>query len=145
MGIDQIIKRIIIEETTRSSKVQSMIERIGFLNTVKVFGGIDNFKKIYGERLDKNKKIDFLKDIVNRNSTGLGVLDLFEFDIYISVSRDTDIRDIYSDGTYMSRTYEWDEEYQEWEMDNFYERYYNLEILDEHIIDQIIMALIKKL
>lgn len=145
MGIDQIIKRIIIEETTRSSKVQSMIERIGFLNTVKVLGGIDSFKKIYGEKLDKNKKIDFLKDIVNRNSIGLGVLDLFEFDIYISVSRDTDIRDIYSDGTYMSRTYEWDEEYQEWEIDNFYERYYNLEILDEHIIDQIIMALIKKL
>ena len=145
MSLKQSIRRILIEESSLIGKINLMVKKFGFLNAVKAIGGYSKFKKIYGKELTKEKKIEFIKDIVKHKSTDEGVLDLFDFDIYIALSSDMDIRDIYDNGSYLYRVYGWDPNNEEWDMENYDEGYGKLIDLDESRIDSIIISLVNRI
>lgn len=118
MDLQESIRKIIREESSRISKIYSMIDNIGLLSSIKAVGGYDNMVKIVGEDFfTKGTKIDLIIEIVKtygpRNQLYLGD---FDIDIITNERRYDDgsyeqtyIIHIDDDGEYYYKTYEFDE------------------------------------
>jgi len=88
MNLQENIHRIqsvmgVINEDDESTKIYNMIDEMGLMTAIKFFGSYDNIVDMYGGsiNLTKEKKIEFIREVVNRvsqiyDSTSLSVWDL---------------------------------------------------------------------
>lgn len=61
----ELIKHILNEETSIQKKLLNSIEKIGFLRTSKMVGGLDKLFRILGnEHITKDNKIRIIKEII---------------------------------------------------------------------------------
>jgi len=88
MNLQENINRIhqmmgVINEDDNTTKIQKMIDKMGLYYTIKLFGGYDIIKNMYGDsfNLTKEGKIDFIKDSVQHlakpyNTIGISIYEL---------------------------------------------------------------------
>lgn len=88
MNLHENIHRIhqmmgVINEDDKSAKISKMIDKMGLYYTIKLFGGYDTIKNMYGDsiNLTNEQKIGFIKDVVQdlskeTNSTGVSIYTL---------------------------------------------------------------------
>lgn len=58
----------VIIENNGPSKIDKMINQIGLGSTIKFFGGYENFKKVYGEDISKEDKINFINQSIKEKT-----------------------------------------------------------------------------
>jgi hypothetical protein len=150
--VKELIKYIIKEETSAQRRVKSMIDDLGYVNTIKFVGGFNNLKRILGnDYFNKNKKIEIIADIAGEYGIR-GEIHFSDFDIDVSLGKD-----IYSDGSYQEtfvhyvddneyfyhKTWMFDED--GWMLDEpIDEGYMNLYSLVDYQIDEIFDILVDK-
>ncbi len=88
MNLQENIHRIhqmmgVINEDDKTTKIRKIIDKMGLYYTIKLFGGYDTIKNMYGDsfNLTKEDKIDFIKDSVQHlakpyNTTGISIYEL---------------------------------------------------------------------
>ena len=88
MNLQENINRIhqmmgVINEDDKSAKIRKMIDKMGLYHIIKLFGGYDSIKNMYGDSLNltNENKIGFIKDVVQdlskeNNSTGVSIYTL---------------------------------------------------------------------
>jgi len=83
--VKELIRHILNEETSIQKKLLNSIEKIGFLKTSKMVGGLDRLFNILGkEHITKHNKIEIIKEIILlTDDEYIGLMDLNESPILV--------------------------------------------------------------
>jgi hypothetical protein len=150
-----------INKQSRTQKIEMMIDKTGIVNTVNVFGGYNNFIKMYDKELTKSDKIKFICDIVGRygedseygaygNDSEPNYLDVLKLGIGLDyIDNDSEFENflieligIYDDGDFDYYATEHIPENNEYDWDNTYRSTEHLDKLSTKKIDEIFKTLI---
>ena len=69
MNLQETIKRVLKEETSRRDKLLKIVNSVGFLNASNIVGGVERLLDIVGsDYLTDSNKIDIIKEIIESNN-----------------------------------------------------------------------------
>ena len=76
----ELIRQIIKEESSKESKVNSVIEKNGIFTTIKMFGGYERFQKLLPNYFsNRDHKVNLINEIVNDEEPD-GYIDFYNID-----------------------------------------------------------------
>jgi len=150
MNLQENIHRIhqmmgIINEDDKTTKIQKIIDKMGLYYTIKLFGGYDTIKNMYGDsfNLTKEDKIDFIKDSVQHlakpyNTIGISIYELGLNPVPYSISGDEVLQiEYFGPESVMIDVY-----YEGYHKSDFAEKYENF---DNHTLNDVFLFMVDTL
>jgi len=142
------------DKSSRTQKIEMMIDKTGIINTVNTFGGYNNFIKMYNKEFTKSEKIKLICDIVDRYSWGddsEDPLDVLEFGINLDYVESgeygsealIEMLDIDKNGGFLYNETEYLPEEGEYDWDNTRQGMGNLIRLSQKEIDDVFVRVIR--
>lgn len=142
------------DKSSRTQKIETMIDKTGIINTVNTLGGYNNFIKVYNKEFTKSEKIKLICDIVSRYSEdddSEEPLDVLEFGIDLDYVEGgeygseawIEMLDIDKNGGFLYNETEYLPEEGEHDWDNTRQGMSNLNRLSQKEIDDVFVTIIK--
>jgi hypothetical protein len=143
----------LLENTSRTDKIKSMVDEFGVFNTIKAVGGYTKFKKIYDKNLTKDEKVILIRELVKEYGEDGDYIDVMEYDIFVDIdTNQTDSRDYTTEVIYVNkggyfnfRQYPYDDELEEYDWEDYYNGSEYLFRLSESELEDIIRVIFDRL